>query len=169
MEEPTAAPMNNDGANTPPTSPEPAAMDVTNTAPRHTQAHPTPLSRGGQRTNRRIYGGPDEGGRSKVAMHTGGRGRIAGAPTPTPPNSMLPRGALGSAGAHAPCWEWPGTAWPCTGFCFAAAPLTTPRAPGPLAYTHSRRSRLVETAGHGVGLSPLVPAMTSKVPAAASE
>ena len=30
---------------------------------------------------------------------------------------------LGSAGAQAPCWEWPGTAWPSTGCCFAAAPL----------------------------------------------
>lgn len=41
MEEPTAAPMNKDGAKTPPTSPEPAAMDVTNTA-RGTGA-PTPV------------------------------------------------------------------------------------------------------------------------------
>jgi len=36
-----------------------------------------------------------------------------------------PRGALGSAGARAPCWVWPGSAWPPTGHCFAAAPLTT--------------------------------------------
>ena len=31
----------------------------------------------------------------------------------------------GSAGAHAPCWVWPSSAWPPTGCCFAAAPLTT--------------------------------------------
>jgi hypothetical protein len=42
----------------------------------------------------------------------------------------LLREVLGAAGAHAPCWEWPGTAWPSTG-CRKAAPLTT--------YEHSSR------------------------------
>ena len=36
-----------------------------------------------------------------------------------------PHGVFGSAGARAPCWVWPGSAWPPTGRCFAAAPLTT--------------------------------------------
>ena len=32
-----------------------------------------------------------------------------------------PGGRLGSAGARVPCWVWPGTAWPSSGCCFAAA------------------------------------------------
>ena len=52
--------------------------------------------------------------------------RARRASTDTNPRKLdaSPRGALRSAGAQAPCWEWPGTAWPSTGCCFAAAPLT---------------------------------------------
>ena len=36
--------------------------------------------------------------------------------SPPQPRRLL-REALGSAGSQAPCWEWPGTAWPSTGCC----------------------------------------------------
>ena len=76
---------------------------------------------------RRIPRGPDRGGRHEMDICVGRTGTRRGSTDTRPtPNSMLsPRGALGSAGARAPCWVWPGSAWPPTGRCFAAAPLTT--------------------------------------------
>jgi len=54
---------------------------------------------------RRIPRGPDRGGRHEIDICVGGRGHIAGAPTPNPPQIRCPpRGALGSVGARAPCW-----------------------------------------------------------------
>ena len=37
----------------------------------------------------------------------------------------LLRETLGSAGAQAPCWEWPGTAWPSTDCCLRQPHLLT--------------------------------------------